>query len=331
MDDMARIISGNREFELRGFDSEAEFEKAVIANKTALFGPDVVYVDVKRLIGKNGSYYKGIPDGYLIDFYDRANPELYIVENELATHNAYSNITEQIARFTASIATSTQQIRAKILETIHGDPDTRKEIEQRLEDSPFKNIEALMLNLTEKTQIKVVIVIDESTTDLDLALNIFKDRPDVVTMQRYVNGGEILYLYEPMREELEDVEVKKTARGERPEFDTIVCGAFPEGFKHAYQQQSAWWAIRLSQDAREKIKHLAIYEIAPKSHIEHVADIERIEPYKDSGKFIVYLKNRRTIKPIPLGKGGAGAAPQGPRYTTLEKLLNAKAVSDLWQ
>jgi len=67
----------------------------------------------------------------------------------------------------------------------------------------------------------------------------------------------------------------------------------------------------------------------PKAYISHYAEIDHIEPYKDTGKYILYLKNKKTIKPIKLG-GKKGEAPQAPRYTTLKKLLNAKTVGELW-
>lgn len=119
--------------------------------------------------------------------------------------------------------------------------------------------------------------------------------------------------------------------GKTVDFDTVVCAAFEDGFKRAYIENNAWWAIRLSQEAREKLKYLAIYEKSPVAHISHYAEIEHIEPYKDTGKYILYLKNKKTIKPIKLGTGKKGEAPQAPRYTSLEKLLNAKSVSDLWK
>jgi hypothetical protein len=197
-----------------------------------------------------------------------------------------------------------------------------------LHNTVFKNITELMLYLTEKKDIKIVVVINEITVDLNLAFKIFKNPPDVVLLQRYQYGNDILYYYEPMREEIEDIETAKT--GEAIDFDTVVCAAFEDGFKHAYVENNAWWAIRLSREAREKLKYLAIYEKAPVAYIKHYAEVDHIEPYKDTGKFIVYLKNKKTIKPIPLGTGRRGEAPQSPRYTTLEKLLKVKSISELW-
>jgi hypothetical protein len=60
------------------------------------------------------------------------------------------------------------------------------------------------------------------------------------------------------------------------EFDTVVCAAFEEGFQKAYVQESAWWAIRLSQTAREKLKYLAIYEKSPVMAVKNIAEIEKI-------------------------------------------------------
>lgn len=75
---MARIILNNKEYSLYDFDNEVEFEKADIENQKYLFGKDSIYVDVKRRIGRDN--HRGIPDAFLIDFYDTKKPQLYIVE-----------------------------------------------------------------------------------------------------------------------------------------------------------------------------------------------------------------------------------------------------------
>ncbi len=143
---------------------------------------------------------------------------------------------------------------------------------------------------------------------------------------------EIAYVYEPMREELQDFErrEKPTRKAEEFEFDTIVCPAFEDGLKQAYVNGNAWWAIRVSQKAREQLRYLAIYEKSPIAAVRNYAEIDRIGPYKDSGKFIVHLKNKKTISPIELDKEKKGVAPQSSRFTTLNKLLKAKKISELW-
>ena len=332
---MTNISLNNKRYDLLDFESEDEFEKAVVDNSKSLFGKDSIYVDIKKRIGKNESYHKGVPDGYLIDFTSKKQPQLYFVENELVTHDVYNHISEQLVRFNAMIKTSPNQIRNKLLEVIKSNPKIISDINTYLKETQFSNIDELMNFLVEK-RIKIVLVIDEATSDLNDSLDVFRDRPDVVTMKRYVNDKDIAYIYEPMREELIDIESRKKSETiEDLEFDTIVCPAFEDGFKHAYLDNNAWWAIRISQRAREQLRYLAIYEKSPVAAVKHYAEIERIEPYKDSGKFKVYLKNKKTISPIELDKSDKGispkgVAPQGPRFTTLTKLLKAKKISELW-
>ena len=283
-----------------------------------------MYLDVKHRIGIEK--YRGIPNAFLIDFLDKNNPQLYLVENELARHDIYSHITEQIARFNTSIITSPNQIRDLLIKAIGSNSDTNKDV-ARL--SPFNNATDLAIHLVEN-QVKIVVAINELSADLNLALQIFGSPPDTALLQRYQSGGRFAYYYEPMRDEIEELETGKKYSDHIVEFDTVVCAAFADGFKSAYLEQDAWWAIRLSQKSREQLKYLAIYEKSPVAHISHYAEIDRIEPYKDTGKYILYLKNKRTIKPIKLGKGKPGDAPQSPRYTTLNHLLKAKELSDLW-
>ena len=324
---MARIILNNQEYGLLDFDNEAEFEKAVIENRQYLFGKDSAYLDIKKLIGHDK--HRGIPDAFLIDFFDPKKPQLYLVENELARHDIYSHITEQIARFNTGAITSTNQIRTLLISAIEANPEISKQVDKNLAQTTFRNLTELILYLVEG-EIKVVLAINEISADLNLALKIFKNPPDTVLLQRYRSGGNISYYYEPMRDEVEDIDTQKRKSVDAVEFDTVVCAAYPDGFKDAYLDKSAWWAIRLSQAAREQLKYLAIYEKSPVAHISHYAEIDRIEPYKDSGKYIVYLKNKKTIKPIKLGQARHGDAPQSPRYTTLEHLLKAKKITDLW-
>ena len=328
---MANILINNKKYTLLDFDLEKDFEKSVVENSKILFGSDSIYIDTKKRFGENDSYHKGIPDGYLLDFSSRKQPQLYFIENELSTHDVYSHISEQLLRFSTIIATAQNKIRKTLLEKIKEDKNILKQIEYYIKDSPFSNINDLMDYVVDR-KIKIVLVIDEITTDLNLSMSVFKDRPDIVTLKRYTNGKEIIYFYEPMREEITDLEItKKESQNIDITFDTIICPAFEDGFKHAYVENNAWWAIRLSQKAREQLKYLAIYEKSPVASIQHLADIEKIESYKDSGKFIVYLKNKRKIKPIPLDKGKKGIAPQSSRYTTLEKLSKAEKISDLWK
>ena len=61
-----------------------------------------------------------------------------------------------------------------------------------------------------------------------------------------------------------------------------------------------------------------------------LAEIERIEPYGDTGKYKLFFKGAPTVLPnaVPYGDAPSGVM-QAPRYTTREKLLAAKSVMDI--
>jgi hypothetical protein len=328
---MANLLINGEEYEEYAFESESEFEKAVIENSKFLFGPEMIYIDVKRRMGDSNSYNKGIPDGYVIDFSNVTSPQLYFVENELSSHDIYSHISEQLLRFTSLIKRSKSNIRNILLDEIKKDKQLFNKISEKIKNSKFDNIDHLMVELTEKNTIKIVLVIDNAEEDLTDILGGFKDQPDTILLQRYIKNNKPAYYYEPLRQ-IPQQTTRKAVQKIKPEgeeFDTVVCAAFEEGFKSAYEQKNAWWAIRLSQLAREKLKYLAIYEKSPVMAIRNVAEIDRIEPFEDSGKFIVYLKNKQLISPIKFDK--PGSTPQSPRFTTYKRLLSAKFLSKLWE
>ena len=118
-------------------------------------------------------------------------------------------------------------------------------------------------------------------------------------------------------------------RAPKKQLDTIIVPAQKEGFEKVYLGENAWWAIRIGGGMLPKIKYVAAYQTQPVSAITHVAPVDRIEPYGDSGKYkIIFSEHATPIGPIPFGDAPSGAM-QGPRYTTFEKLTAAKTVSDL--
>jgi hypothetical protein len=69
----------------RPFSKEADLEEAIKEVSTELFGPNRIYLDVKKKIGTKGK--SNIPDGYLIDLSSAKDPIIRVVENELARHD----------------------------------------------------------------------------------------------------------------------------------------------------------------------------------------------------------------------------------------------------
>lgn len=112
--------------------------------------------------------------------------------------------------------------------------------------------------------------------------------------------------------------------------DTLIVPAQKEGFEQAFLGAHAWWAIRVAAKHRDHLKWIAAYQVTPVKAVTHIAPIERFEPFGDEGKFKVVFAGPpiELTNSIPFGNAPSGAM-QGVRYTTHDKLMNAKSVKDL--
>jgi hypothetical protein len=332
-DNMAYILINKNTFEETSYNNEEELEKAAVENKQYIFGHDTVLIDYKRKTGAKGSQISGIPDGFLIDFSNSKKPRLFFVEYELESHDLYEHIGPQIMRFYASFETAKRELHKKLIDTIKTDSQLKKEIEDKVQKTPFDNIDSLLNYVIYDNNVGIIVAIDEQTEDFNSLLRRLTDVPEVVVLKKYQSNETIVFQYTPFREGVTDThDEKRTKSSDLKEIDTIVCPAREEGFKHAFMENDSWWAIRTSPSLIPSLKYIAMYETYPVSKIRWIAKIKQngIQPYKNTGKYIVYVEDKKQIEPISIDKDKKGVAPQSPRYTSYNKLLAAKKISDLW-
>ena len=122
-----------------------------------------------------------------------------------------------------------------------------------------------------------------------------------------------------------------SATADADDRDTVVVPAQEDGFKKVFLGEDCWYSIRIGGGMLPRIKYIAAYQTTPVSAISHYAPVQRIEPYGDEGKYrLVFAEPAKPlVKPIPFADAPTGSM-QGPRYTSLSKLLSAKRVSDLF-
>jgi hypothetical protein len=117
---------------------------------------------------------------------------------------------------------------------------------------------------------------------------------------------------------------------EKGQLDTIVVPAQQEGFEKVFLGENCWYAVRISGGMLPKIKFIAAYRTQPESKVTHYASVARIEPYGEQGKYkLIFAEPAKPIGPIPFGDAPQGSM-QGPRYTSSDKLLSAKKLTDLF-
>ena len=325
-------------FQRVAYESEADLEKTILEVGQELFGPDRVYLDIKRKIGAKGKL-RNIPDGYLIDLSGR-KPRLYVVENELAAHEPLRHIAVQILEFSLSFETDQRIIKTILFEALQNQPPILAECEEYAATHEFRNLDHLLEYLVYESPFAAVVIIDEMPDSLENVLaRKFQFGVEVLELARYEDAkGQRFYHFEPFLADL-SVEAGKltestgtlSARIDASDLDTVVVPAREEGFKETFLGEDCWHEIRIHGSMRPQIKYIAAYQVQPISAITHMAPVRSVEPWRDTGKFVVYFAEpAKEINPIPLVKSGRVKAPQNLRYTTREKLLSAKTLDDLW-
>ena len=315
-------------YTLYNYESEAAFETMIVEHADAIFGGEGIYFDIKKLIGKPK---KGatIPDGYYLDLTFHNDPRLYLVEVELHAHNVYGHIGEQILRFGISSETDKYKIKSCLLENIGKDAAKKSKLSDFFNMSKYNNINELLDKVIFENKPAAIIIIDSATEELSNVLGQLTMSTEVIEAQTYICGNKKLHRFTPFNDDvMTDLPVNEDA----DDLDTIVVPAREDGFNEEFLINNRWYAIRISSAMIDKIKYIAAYQVAPISGITYIAEVDRIEKYKDTNKYIVYFKHNTTHKINKIGLGKKkGQAPQAPRYSSLDIILKAQSLDDLWK
>lgn len=160
------------------------------------------------------------------------------------------------------------------------------------------------------------------------ALNLFEDFELLITTIGF-------NIFEPRKEVFPETEqLPKSAPKKEDdirEFDTIICPSTGEGRVDAFENKSAWWAVRISQANMGKLKDIGLYEGSPVSGIQYYAKITRIEPYPEKpGKYIIHHDGniQELANPLWIGQHPE-LALYGPRYYKLEDILRSRTLAEL--
>ena len=155
---------------------------------------------------------------------------------------------------------------------------------------------------------------------------------DILEFQTFICGYEKIHKFSPFNAEIRELTESNKSTLKAEELNTIVVPAREEGFDQEFIGNNCWYAIRINASMIDKIKFIAAYQVAPISAITYYAEVARITKWNDTNKYIVHFKEpAKKVGPIILGnKDGRGSAPQAPRYTSVERLLKAKILADVF-
>jgi hypothetical protein len=333
---MSLIWTANGTYQRVDFEREAELESAILEVQKYLFGRKRIYLDVKKKIGLKGST-QNVPDGYLIDLSGQ-KPRLFVVENELASHDPLRHIAVQILQFSLSFEEHPHKVKSILVEALKAQPEAQMTCEKYANAKGFRNLDHLLEHLVHEVPFAALVIIDEASDDLQNVLaRKFNFPVEVLELAAFRSqAGDVFYYFEPFLEGIsEEVETEKSQLKQQApdisQIDTVVVPAREEGFERVFLGEDRWYAIRLHASMRPQIKYIASYQVAPISAITHVAPVRSIELWKDTGYYVVnFSEKAKEISPIKLVKGGRVRPLQNLRYTTKTILDSAKTLDDVW-
>jgi hypothetical protein len=190
-------------------------------------------------------------------------------------------------------------------------------------------------------EFKGLVVIDEARPELHRVLEKINANISVLELRAFnADDGERLFQFDTLYDEFEEgikepeirpegmaPEERASRRLRRAGSDTVIVPAREQGFQEVFLGENQWYAIRIGAAMKDKIKFIAAYRIAPISAVTHIAEVQEIKPYKDTGKYVLIFKGPAQ-EMNPIGLANSKNKPQGPVYVQRDKLVAAKTLED---
>lgn len=317
---MNTIINGNTKYTEYNYKRESEFEHDIIRHSKEIFGENTYYINIKKLL-KNKKNFSSIPDGYLLDCTYEKEPKLYIIENELRSHSIKTHIAPQLVQFYFSYKENFQKIKGLVIDFLEKE---NVNIDKIAQNANYRNADDMLTNLIYNEELRVIIPIDEITTELNSLKKMFRFNIEIKQFKKYISDTkEELFVFETFHQEIEQSEGNNI---DSNELDTIIVPAEDEGFQNVFINKNCWYAVSIGINMLDKIKYIAVYRKSPIKAITHIAEISYMDVYDDNtGKYIIYFKKPAVElkRKIPLNPENTNKAPQNRVYTNINKILNA--------
>jgi hypothetical protein len=335
---MSQLVTPHGTFNSVKYKKEQEFERAVVSHVNDIFGERRIYLDCKRRIGaKEGK--QSVPDAYLIDVSSPRDPQLYVVENEISSHDLFKHIGVQLLQFSVSFAQSGRIIRQILFDEVCAEPKIKARCERYAEEGGFRNLDHFLESLVLDKEFRALVIIDEETDDLHAVTKNLGFPVEIIEFTTYVNDkGEYIHRFEPFLADVEavdeEVDANTPVQRQRPrdhsDLDTVVVPAREEGFERVFLGQNRWHAVRIHPSMAKQLKYIAAYVTAPTSAITHFAPIHSIEPWQNTGKVVINFSEpaRKLVPELTLTDEGKVSPLYGLRYTTFEKLKKATTMDE---
>jgi predicted transport protein len=216
------LVHSGKKYREYKYSREDEFEADIVSNSKLFFGSNSIYIDAKRKI-ESKSLGGSIPDGILFDLSDIDNPEFYLIENELSSHDFFNHIFPQITKFFAFYKNRKSQsdLVEKIFSIINTDAVLKQAFKTYLgEMEIFKFVK----DTIENSQ-NILLIIDDDMIQLPEIIDTYTDTwgkmVKVMIIKKFTNDGEYIFSLYPDFENIEYADadtIDKVEKSERVEY-----------------------------------------------------------------------------------------------------------------
>ena len=192
-------------YNLYHFQDENEFEKLVIELADMIFGNSTIYISKKRKL--KGSEIISIPDGFLIDMTIPTEPKLYIVENEIVSHDPFKHVGIQLLKFATSFDEGKVELRNYLMGVISDDKAKLARLENAYSISKHRNIDNY-LDSAVYGDFKALVLIDEAREELHNVLQKINANISVLELKAYHHSDkDVIYHYDTLYDDEEEIEI----------------------------------------------------------------------------------------------------------------------------
>lgn len=215
------LFKDNKRFIETKFKKEEIFENLILNNSKVFFGVNSLIIDLKKKIGTQ--FLGGtIPDFFLMDLTDPKNPEFYLVEVELSSHDFFRHIFPQITKFFAFFKNpaSLNELIEKIYNIFNSDQELKKEF---FEKTKRREIYKYIKDMMENSQ-NILLILDENKKELPEIIQTYTDTwgkmVKTIIIKEFKNNSESIYQMSPDFENIEVIGIEEeTVDKIKPTFD----------------------------------------------------------------------------------------------------------------
>ena len=206
-EDRMAIIGNGKKYIEHKYSNEKDFENEVVNASKHLFGKCTIYINAKKKIEAK-TLGNSVPDGFLFDFGDPADPQFYIVEIELSKHRFYDHIFPQITKFFAFFKNTKLQktLVDKLYSVINVDDALKGEFKKYLGES---EIYKFLSDVIESSQ-NILLIADGNIVELPEIMDTYTDTwgkmVRYIEVKKYMSGGNLIYWTTPDFETLQYTE-----------------------------------------------------------------------------------------------------------------------------